>query len=572
MEPPLTQRPEGARESEEALTPYAKKWIRRTLYLSFLNFIIAGTLALFMREDQAGNSSAIGALGTPQVFGQLLTAHGLGMFIGWQFPFTYALVSYIFPKYMGRKIYNEKLLEGVFWTFLVGFYIVWAAITLGFGAGWYFLFPLPFHAGPPGVAPWGPVQAFIFFTGMILTTLSLFLFSYNVFGTAFSRKYRDSHETKPGMINSFSAKLAAAIGLDAYLPSAVTKRIEEYPVASISAVVTVITMIVGGVPFFVLLIDGFWVSLSQPGFLNGLVAQNFLWIDYHPIVYFAFFPLIGMYYTLIPIFSKKGLPGRRWPRAPWPILMLTAVGVYSHHLFQVTVQPLALNLLGEGMSMAVGFASGLSVFTLFVLIWRTKYEWTLTAKFLSASIVGWIIGGVMGVEESNIPENLYLHNTYAVVAHFHFNALDGVILAAFGVFYWILPEIAHKQWYSMRLGEIHFWGTIVGGFGLAGVFAGLGYLGVPRREYLPFNPILPFTITLNYQFYLNLALAFAFIVALAQIPFIWNLVRTMLGPKVPVNATLPSFESTTLTPETGGISRVDSHGGSTGQADNPRME
>src|SRR5579872_61361 len=249
-----TRSPEAV---ETFLTPYTKKWVRRTLYLSFLNFIIAGALALFMRTDQAGASSSIGALGTPQVFGQLLTAHGLGMFVGWQFPFTFGLVSYIFPRYMRRKLYSERLLPVIFWTFLVGFYLVWASITLGFGAGWYFLFPLPFHGGPAGVAPWGMIQTVIFFGGMIITSASLFLFSYDVFGTAFSSKYKDPSDTKPSKINSFSGKLAAAIGFDAYLPGNVRNRISEYPIAAISAVVTTIGMIVSGIPFFILLIDGF---------------------------------------------------------------------------------------------------------------------------------------------------------------------------------------------------------------------------------------------------------------------------------------------------------------------------
>src|SRR5579862_2081140 len=138
------ENPDVVSEANPALTPYTKKWVRRLLYLSFLNFIIAGTLALFMRTDQAGNPSALGPIGTNTVFGQLLTAHGLGMFVGWQFPFSYGLCLYIFPKYMGRKIYNEKLMPLIFWLFTIGFYMVWLSTLHGFGPGWYFLFPLPF--------------------------------------------------------------------------------------------------------------------------------------------------------------------------------------------------------------------------------------------------------------------------------------------------------------------------------------------------------------------------------------------------------------------------------------------
>ena len=524
----------------ESLTPFTRKWSRRLLYLSFLNFIIAGTLALFMRTDQAGSSALIGPLGTPQVFGQLLTAHGLGMFIGWQFPFTYGLIAYAIPKYMKRKLYGEKLLPVVFYLFTIGFYLVWLSTALGFGPGWYFLFPLPFHGGPAGTAPWGLAEDLLFFAGMIITNISLFVFTYIVLGSVFSNKYQDEYNLKSGYNHSMSAKFAGSIGFDAYMPKAVRSRIFSYPPAIIACVVTTIDMIVSAPPFLTLLADGAWESLNNPTFLNNLVAKNFLWINYHPIVYYAFFPLIGMYYTLIPILSKRNFSSSRWAKAPWPLLLITGVGVYSHHLFMDTSQPFALQFMSQNMSMIIGIASGISVFTLLALVWRSKYEWNITAKFLVASIFGWIIGGIGGVEQGNTSLDVYLHNTYAVVGHFHFNGLDGIVFAGFGVLYWILPEISSKQWYSQALSEIHFWGSVVGGFGLAFTFTAMGYLGVARRQFAPINPLLPFTITLNYQLYLDLAFFFAIVVAAAQIPFIWNLLKTLTGPTLLKQVTTPA--------------------------------
>ena len=535
--------------NEEALTPFTRKWSRRLLYLSFLNFIIAGTLALFMRTDQAGSSSLIGPLGTPQVFGQLLLAHGLGMFVGWQFPFTYGLIAYALPKYMKRRLFSERLLPVVFFLFMIGFYLVWLSAATGFGPGWYFLFPLPFHGGPAGFSPWGPSQALMFFFGMIITNVSLFVFSYIVFGTAFSSKYRDDYNTKHGYNHSMSAKFAASIGFDAYMPRAVRSRILGYPPAAIAAIVTTVDMIVSAPPFLTLLGDGAWTSMNNPSFLNNLVAKNFLWINYHPIVYYAFFPLIGMYYTLIPILAKRNFSSSRWAKAPWPLLLITGVGVYSHHLFIDTAQPYILQFMSQQMSMIIGIASGISVFTLLALVWRSKYEWNLTAKWLAASIFGWIIGGIGGVEQGNTALDVYLHNTYAVVGHFHFNGLDGIVFAGFGVLYWILPEISNKAWYSKTLGEIHLWGSLVGGFGLAFTFTAMGYLGVPRRQFNPVNSGLPFTITLDYQTYLVIAFFFAVVVAAAQIPFIWNLLKTLTGPSLTKPVTTPgTLEESLMVP------------------------
>src|SRR5487761_1519399 len=243
----------------------------------------------------------------------------------------------------------------------------------------------------------------------------------------------------------------------------------------------------------------------------------------------------------------------RWAKAPWPLLLITGVGVYSHHLFMDTSQPFILQVMSQNMSMVIGLASGISIFTLLALIWRSHYEWNLTAKFLAASILGWIIGGVMGVEQGNIAEDVYLHNTYAVVSHFHFNALDGIVMAAFGVLYWILPELSGKQWYSKTLGEIHFWGTGIGGFGLAGTFGFMGYMGVPRREFAPIQSSLPFTAI--YYDPLLVALFFALFTAAAQIPFIWNILKTLQGPTMAKSNVMPELEAKVPTPLPAPITR-----------------
>ena len=526
----------------EALTPYTKAWVRRLLFFSFVNFIIAGTVALFMRTDQSSGSSLLGPIGSPGVFGQLETAHGLGMFVGWQFPFTYGLCMYILPKYMKRKIYNEKLLPIMFYLFFVGFYMVWLSTLYGFGAGWYFLFPLPILGGPGASAPWNLGASLVFFVGMIITNASLVAFVIAVFGTLFSEKYRDPYNLAPGMNHSISAKVVASMGFDAYLPKSIRTKIVGYPIASIGVMVTAFDMIVSLPPFLALLADGAWTSLNNPSFLPNLVAKNFLWLNYHPIVYFAFFPLVGMYYTLIPIFAKRAFESSRWARAPWPLLLIPGVGVYSHHIFMDTAQPFLLQMMSQYMTMIIGLGSGISVFTLVGLIWRSKYDWNLTARWILAAIVGWVLGGVIGVQLGDPAYNVYGHNTYMVLAHFHFNALDGIIPAGFGLLYWILPEITNKKWYSMKLAELHFWGTIIGGFGMVGTFAAMGYLGVPRREFAPVVPVLPFTDM--YSPYLLMAATFAFVAAIAQIPFIINIIMSLRGPSLgrPEETPMPTPE------------------------------
>jgi len=508
-----------------ALTPYTKAWVRRFLFLSFFDFMIAGTFALLMRTDQASAAQILGELGSPGVFGQLETAHGIGMFVGWQFPFTYGLCTYIFPKYMKRTIWSERLLPIIFYLFASGISLVWLACLFGFGPGWYFLFPLPFAGGPGGSSPWPLGSSIVFFAGMMLVNISLVIFCINIFGTAFSNKYNDVFNNSPGKNNSISAKLATAMGFDAYLPSRIRNRIVAYPVATIGAVVTCVDMFVTVWPFFALLLDGSWESAGFGSFMNNLVSKNFLWLNHHPIVYFAFFPLVGMYYTLIPIFAKRAFESSRWVRAPWPLLLIPGVGVYSHHIFMDTVQPFALQMMSQYMTMIIALGSGISVFTLMGLAWRSKYNWNLTARWIIGAIMGWILGGIIGTELGDPAYNTYGHNTYMVLAHFHYNALCGIVLAGFGVLCWIFPEITNRKWYSSKLSEIHFWGTVAFAFAMVTDFAVMGYLGVPRKEWSPVIPQLPFTT--GYSPYLLMASLFAYGIAISQIAFIINIIMSL---------------------------------------------
>lgn len=519
------ERPRIVEIPSEALTPFTRAWIRRFLFLSFANFMIAGTFALFMRTDQASLSQLLGAMGSPGVFGQLETAHGIGMFVGWQFPFTYGLCTYIFPKYMKRKIWSERLLPIIFYLFAPGMALVWLACLFGFGPGWYFLFPLPIAGGPGASSPWSLDTSFVFFFGMLLMNVSMTIFCINIFGTAFSNKYNDAFNYSKGMNTTISAKLATAMGFDAYLPTRIRKRIVAYPVATIGAVVTCVDMFVTVWPFFSLLLDGSWTSLGFPTYMNNLVAKNFLWLNHHPIVYFAFFPLVGMYYTLIPIFAGRAFESSRWVRAPWPLLLIPGVGVYSHHIFMDTAQPFALQMMSQYMTMIIALGSGISIFTLMGLIWRSRYNWNLTARWIIVGILGWTLGGIIGTQLGNVAYNTYGHNTYMVLAHFHYNALGGIVPAAFGILYWVFPELTNRKWYSSKLSEAHFWGTAVFVFAMITDFAVMGYLGVPRREWAPAIPQLPFTMT--YNPYLLWASIFAYGIAISQIPFIINIIASL---------------------------------------------
>ena len=156
-----------------------------------------------------------------------------------------------------------------------------------------------------------------------------------------------------------------------------------------------------------------------------------------------------------------------------------------------------------------------------VYISISRIKWNITSMFMLAGIAGWAFGGFTGVETGWWGTNIYLHNTLNVVGHIHFVILMGSVLFALGLIYSIIPDLTKKN-LSKVLGLVHLLLTLIGGFGLAFMFTFLGFAGVIRRE-----AILP----IDFNWALPLLLFFAFVIAIGQLLFIYNVIITMLRKK-----------------------------------------
>jgi cytochrome c oxidase subunit 1 len=492
--------------------------------VSFLNFMLAGALALFMRTDQVGVAAT-----DAQVFYQLLTAHGLGMFVGWQYPFAYGLTFYILARFLKRPLYSFKMALWSGIVTLVGYYLILLSIAVGFGAGWYYLFPLPFYSA----GAWSSASVALFMVSALVAEVGFVMFAYVALRTVYSTRIKSAglgrFYDQPSVY-----RFMQSVGLDAYMPKATRDKLEPLPIPVVGTVVATLVLLFSTPTVMVEQMLGIVQITSPPFDVNALLAKNLFWLFGHPIVYFAFFIIVGMYYFLMPTFANRPLPSERWARAPWPLLLVSGVGVYSHHLFMDINQPLWVNLFSQSMSYLIGFASGLTIFTLVATMWRSKFNWNTASLFIVTSLVAWMVGGFIGEEQGTIAFDVYEHNTYIVPAHFHFNALAGVVMAAFGTFYFILPELLHRDFPSKVLGRIHFWTSAIGAFGMSGAFLALGLLGAPRREADVVVQSLAFTS--SYAVWLDLALFFALVVGIGQLPFLYNLLKVFRGGRSSVKA------------------------------------
>ncbi|HVP22898.1 MAG TPA: cbb3-type cytochrome c oxidase subunit I [Conexivisphaerales archaeon] len=490
------------------------------MVVSFVNFIIAGSFALLMRTDQAGVPAT-----SAQVFYQLLTAHGLGMFVGWQFPFAYGIAFFLLSYFLKRPLYSYRLALVASAVTLVSFYLNLVSIGLGFAAGWYYLFPLPFYSA----GAWSAASAALFLVTALGAESGFVLFAYVALRTVYSTKLPGVGQQK-FYAQSSLYRFIQSVGLDSYMPTATWNRLEPFPIPVIGVVVSVLVLLFSTPSVMAEQLLGLYQIANPPFDLNNLLAKNLFWLYGHPIVYFAFFIVIGLYYFMMSTFSNRSLPSERWARAPWPLLLVAGVGVYSHHLFMDVNQPLWINLLSQWMSYLIGFASGLTVFALIAVMWRSRFSWNTASMFIVASIAAWIIGGFIGEEQGTIAFDVYEHNTYVVVAHFHFNALAGIMMASFGALYFLLPKLIHRDFPSAVMGRIHFWTSFIGSFGMSSCFLALGLLGAPRREANVVLQSLGFTTT--YAIWLDLALIFALIIGIGQLPFLYNLYKVIRAPKV----------------------------------------
>ena len=189
----------------------------------------------------------------------------------------------------------------------------------------------------------------------------------------------------------------------------------------------------------------------------------------------------GVIYVLIPRFA-----GRPWKTTKpivvgWLATLVLVLTAYSHHLYMDFVQPTALQYVSAVSSFAAALpVAVVTIFTAMMLVWGSRYRWTLASTLLYLGFAGWAIGGTGAVIDSILPVNFRLHNTLWVPGHFHTYLLLGVIFWALGFLTHLLERAAGRpaaRW-PARLAA---GGMVVGGYGLVGVWFVSGALGIPRR-------------------------------------------------------------------------------------------
>ncbi|RKY16772.1 MAG: cytochrome-c oxidase [Planctomycetota bacterium] len=214
---------------------------------------------------------------------------------------------------------------------------------------------------------------------------------------------------------------------------------------------------------------------------DPILYQHLFWIFGHPEVYILILPAWGYCCDMLSFFSRKPAFGYRVSVGAMGAVTVLSALVYGHHMFTTGMSA----MLGESfmlLTMIISVPGEILFFNWLHTIWRGSIRMTTPMLFSLGLIFVFGLGGLTGIYLATIGTDIFLHDTYFVVGHFHLTMAASALFGVFAGTYFWFPKMFGRMM-SERLGKIHFWGTIVT---LTIVFCTMfvsGYAGMPRRYY-----------------------------------------------------------------------------------------
>ncbi|MEA2493097.1 MAG: cytochrome c oxidase subunit, partial [Thermoleophilaceae bacterium] len=197
---------------------------------------------------------------------------------------------------------------------------------------------------------------------------------------------------------------------------------------------------------------------SQGG--DPLLWQNLFWFYSHPAVYIMILPGMGVVSEVLPVFSRKPLFGYNF--VAWSSVGIAILGfsVWAHHMFQVG-SSLAINTFFAASSMVIAVPTGIKIFNWIATLWGGSLRFTTAMMFAVALPAVFVFGGITGILLAMFPVDWYLHDTYFVVAHFHYTLFGGAVFGYLAGLYFWFPKMTGK-FLNETIGKVSFWLIFIG--------------------------------------------------------------------------------------------------------------
>ncbi|MFJ7825081.1 cytochrome c oxidase subunit I [Psychrobacillus sp. NPDC096623] len=413
-----------------------------------LFFVIGGIEAMLIRIQLAKPDNDFVSAG---LFNEIITMHGTTMIFLAAMPILFGFMNAVMPLQIGARDVAFPFLNSLgFWLFLFGGIFLNLSWFMGGApdAGWTSYASLSLASPGHGID--------FYALGLQIAGAGTYIGGINFLVTIINMR-------APGMtymrmpLFTWTTFVASALILFAFPP-----------------------LTVG---LFFLILDRMFGANFFDHTMGGntIIWEHLFWIFGHPEVYILILPAFGIFSEIFALFARKRLFG--YSSMVFATVLIGFLGfmVWAHHMFTVGLGPTA-NAIFAVATMAIAVPTGMKIFNWLLTIWGGSIKVTTPMLYALAFIPSFVAGGVTGIMQAAAPLDYQLHDSYFIVAHFHYVIVGGVVLAILaGVhLYW---PLMFNQMLSEKLGKWTFWFFFIGFHLTFFIQHFLGLMGMPRRVF-----------------------------------------------------------------------------------------
>lgn len=451
-----------------------------------LFFVVGGLEAMFIRIQLAVPNNDFVSAG---LYNEIITMHGTTMIFLAAMPLVFALMNAIMPLQIGARDVAFPFLNSLgFWLFFFGGTFLNLSWFMGGApdAGWTSYASLALQSEGHGID--------FYVLGLQISGLGTLIGGINFLVTIINMR-------TPGMtymrmpLFTWSTFVVSALILFAFPPLTVGLTLMMFDRMF-------------GANFFVTAAGG-----------NTIIWEHLFWIFGHPEVYILILPAFGVFSELFATFSRKRLFG--YSSMVFATVLIGFLGfmVWAHHMFTVGLGPIA-NAIFAVATMAIAVPTGIKIFNWIFTMWGGKVRFTTPMLYAVAFIPSFTMGGVTGIMNAAAPADYQYHDSYFVVAHFHYVIVGGVVLGLLAgiTFYW--PKMFGTM-LNETLGKITFWLFLIGFHLTFFIQHFLGLLGMPRR-------VFTYQKDLGWDTSNMISTVGAFLMAVGVLVMVYNIIITSI--------------------------------------------